>query len=123
MTTRGPFTPVVRRMMPSGSVNGGVPAAGVAHPFSHFPDGGPLVAGGRAGIAGGVGEALGDPDGTGVTGEIWDDVEAASGAGSLPSHATSEGASRQTNTEMRNLRKRSTPTVRERLEDTYRPVP
>ncbi len=54
-------------MMPSGSVNGGVPDAGVAHPFTHVPVGGPLVAGGTAGTAGGVGEAAGDATGTGET--------------------------------------------------------
>ena len=36
----GPLTPVVRRMMPSGSVNGGAPDAGVAHPFTQSPVGG-----------------------------------------------------------------------------------
>jgi hypothetical protein len=92
-------------MIPSGSVNSAVSASGVAHPFSHVPDGTPLIAGGIAGRAGGVGEALGDPGDTGAT---WGDVETASGAGSL-SHATSDPASTQTETEMRNLRKRSTP--------------
>jgi hypothetical protein len=108
-TINGPLTPVVRRMIPSGSVNGGVPAAGVAHPFTHVADGAPLVAGGIAGRAGGVGEALGDPGETEVTGAAWDDAEAAAGTGSFPSHEASNPANTQTDIEMRNLRKLSTP--------------
>ena len=93
-------------MMPRGSVNGGVPTIGVAHPFSHVPARGPLVAGGITGRAAGVGDALGDP---GVRGATTDDVEEGAGAGSFPSHAASDEASTHTNTETRNLRKRSTP--------------
>jgi hypothetical protein len=105
-TTSGPFTPVVRRTIPSGSVNGGVPAAGVSHPFSHVPDGDPLVLGGIVGRAGGVGDALVDP---GVTGATAVDVDGASDAGASPSHAASDPASTQTDIKMRNLRKRNAP--------------
>jgi hypothetical protein len=56
-----------------------------------------------------VGEALGDPAGTAVTGAACDDVEAEAGVGSFPSHAASDPANTQTDIEIRNLRKRSTP--------------
>src|SRR4249920_1236345 len=108
-TTSGPFTRVVRRMIPSGSVNCGVPDAGVAHPSTHVPVGGPLVAGGTAGTAGGVGEAVGDASGTGETGAACDGVGAASGAGASPSHATSGTARTHATIRMSDLRKRSTP--------------
>jgi hypothetical protein len=60
-TTSGPFTPVVRRTIPSGSVNLGAPAGGVVHPSTQSADAAPLVGGGLAGVAGGVGDAVGDP--------------------------------------------------------------
>jgi hypothetical protein len=80
-----------------------------------------MVGGGIAGSAGGVGDAAGDPD---VVGATPDDVETATDAGSLPSHAASGAASTHTHTEMRTLRNWSTPeTGRERLEDTDSCVP
>src|SRR4249919_392250 len=103
-TTSGPRTPVVRRMIPSGSVNCGVPGNGVAHPWSHVPVGGPLVAGDTMGSAGGVGESAGDP---GVSGAIGDDLDDAGDAGSSPSHAANSNAQMQTIVEMRNLRNRT----------------
>jgi hypothetical protein len=70
-TVSGPFTPVVRRMIPSGSVNADVPTAGVCHPSTQLAVAGPFVGGGTAGVAGGVTEAAGDSvgeaDGDGVT--------------------------------------------------------
>ena len=64
-TTSGPFTPVVRRMMPSGSVNRGVFAGGVIQPLTQVAEATPEVDGGVSGTAGGVGELVGEP---GVTG-------------------------------------------------------
>ena len=96
-------------MIPSGSVNGGVPAFGVSHPWSHVPVGGPLVSGGTIGSAGGVGDAVGDP---GVSGAIGEDVDGAETGGSCPSHAASSSTDMQTNVEVRNLRKRNAPAGR-----------
>ncbi len=104
-------------------MNGGVPDAGVAHPFTHVPVGGPLVAGGTAGTAGGVGEAAGDATGTGETGAACDDVGAASGAGAFPSHATSGTAKKQVSIGMQNRRKRALQGDRERHEDSVSAVP
>ncbi len=96
-------------MIPSGSVNVGVSDAGVSQPFRQVPDGAPMVAGGITGSAGGVGDALGEPGETGVTGATEVGVGDAAGEGSLPSHATIDPPNTQTNTEMSNLRKRNTP--------------
>jgi hypothetical protein len=56
-TSNAASTPVVRRTMPSGSVNSGEPAGGVVHPSTQVADGAPRVRGGRSGSAGGVGDA------------------------------------------------------------------
>lgn len=48
-------------MIPSGSVDLGIPAAGVVHPSTHSTAAAPLVGGGLAGVAGGVGDTVGDP--------------------------------------------------------------
>ena len=58
-TVSGPWTPVVRRTIPSGSVNNGVSASGVVHPYTQLSVVGPFVGGGTAGVAGGVGDAVG----------------------------------------------------------------
>jgi hypothetical protein len=49
VTTSGPFTPVVRRITPSGDVKRGEPAAGVLHPLTQLPVVSPRVGGGEAG--------------------------------------------------------------------------
>jgi hypothetical protein len=59
-------------MIPSGSVNLDVSAGGVVHPSTHSAEAAPLVGGGLAGVAGGVGDVVGDPgvigmDAVGVT--------------------------------------------------------
>jgi hypothetical protein len=58
VTTSGPFTPVVRRITPSGDVNRGESVAGVRHPFTHVLVVSPRVGGGEAGGDGGATEAL-----------------------------------------------------------------
>src|SRR5438874_11039002 len=68
-TTSGPFTPVVRRMIPSGCVASGEFGGGVVQPFSQLVVAAPFVFGATGGIAGFVGETeardptLGDVDG------------------------------------------------------------
>jgi hypothetical protein len=99
-TTNGPFTPVVRRMIPSGSVNLGVSAPGVVHPSTHSEKTAPIVGGGLAGVAGGVGDAIGD---AGVTGAD-DEAAALAGGDSLASQATSATPSAaRTNANHQNL--------------------
>ena len=110
-------------MIPSGSVNSGVPAFGVLHPPSQSPVGGPLVAGGTIGRAGGVGDSTGDPGGVGVNGAIDDGVDGAEDVGSDPSHATNNSTDMQTNSGMWNLRKRNAPGRRDPVEDTHSPDP
>ena len=65
-------------------MNLGVSAPGVVHPSTHSEEAAPNVGGGLAGVAGGVGDAVGD------AGVIGADVEAAAIAGgdSLASQAT-----------------------------------
>src|SRR5581483_9890244 len=53
VTTSGPCTPVVRRMIPSGCVNRADPEGGVTHPWTHEDVAGPAVGGGDAGGGGG----------------------------------------------------------------------
>ena len=86
-TTSGPFTPVVRRMMPSGSVNCGVPGVGRGPPIHARPRRRPAGRrrgrgdrgrGGRARRETRPGRARWEPRA--------DDVGAASGAGAFPSH-------------------------------------
>src|SRR5436190_15085269 len=100
-TTRGPSTPVVRRMMPSGSVNRGLLAGGVIHPFVQVAVFGPLVGRGVSGVAGGVGEVVGDP---GVTAVIGGAVDDGSDEGPLPSHEASPTTNAQTDIAVANLR-------------------
>jgi hypothetical protein len=103
-TTSGPSTPVVRRTIPSGSVNTGVFADGVIQPLTHVAEATALVGGGTSGTAGGVGEPVGEPEVTGVIGGAVDDpIE----AGGLPSHAASAMTSAQPDTHVANRRKRT----------------
>jgi hypothetical protein len=61
VTTSGPFTPVVRRITPSGEVNFGEPSAGETQPFTHVVLVSPRRGGGEAGGDGGsTGAALVD---------------------------------------------------------------
>lgn len=101
-------------------MNGGVPAGGVVHPLSHVPVGTPLVAGGIAGTAGGVGEALGDP---GERGATADDADGDARGGSCPSHAASDPASTHTSSDLKDLRKRDAPERLGTPEDTDSAVP
>ena len=88
-TTSGPFTPVVRRTMPSGSVNPRVPSAGVDHPTVHVAETGRDVGRGPAGTSGGVTDAEGEDVCTGVmTGEVGTGGDVA-----LPPPAPSQAAS------------------------------
>jgi hypothetical protein len=66
-TSNGAFSPVVRRMMPRGSVASGESAGGVVQPFTHVLEGSPRVAGGFFGSAGRVGD--GTAEGVGVGSE------------------------------------------------------
>src|SRR5581483_8243175 len=69
VTTSGPWTPVVRRMIPSGWVNRGDPAGGVTQPCTHDEVAGPIVGGGDAGGGGGGrGEDVIEVVGIGETG-------------------------------------------------------
>jgi hypothetical protein len=54
-TSNGAFSPVERRMMPSGSVASGESAGGVVHPFTQVAEGAPCVCGALWGSAGWVG--------------------------------------------------------------------
>ena len=54
-TSNGELSPVVRRMMPSGSVASGEPAGGVVQPCTQVAEGAPCVFGGVWGSAGWVG--------------------------------------------------------------------
>ncbi len=65
-------------------MNFDVPAGGVTQPFTQVGDAGPLVAGGSAGSAGGVGEAVGVDDSGGAI------VDVSVGSGAL--EKTSEPA-------------------------------
>src|SRR3990170_1765507 len=67
-TVSGPFTPVVRRTIPSGSRNRGVPSCGLPHPFTQSSALGPRVGGGSSGRAGGVTEGIALDGGVGETG-------------------------------------------------------
>jgi len=69
-TTSGPLTLVVRRMIPSGSVKSGVFAGGVLHPFTQLFEAAPLVRGGVAGVAGGVGDAVGEAGAIGADADL-----------------------------------------------------
>jgi hypothetical protein len=72
VTSRGPRTPVVRLITPSGEVNLGDPAGGVTQPFTQLRVAAPRVGGGEAGGFGGatsVGEAVPDPVGAMTAGE------------------------------------------------------
>jgi hypothetical protein len=59
-TSNGAFSPVVRRMMPSGSVASGEPAGGVVQPCTQVGEGAPRVFGRLCGSAGCVGDGRGD---------------------------------------------------------------
>ncbi len=119
-TTSGPFTPVVRRITPRGSVDLGVPAGGVTHPSTHSAEATPLVGGGLAGVAGGVGDAVGD---AGVIGAETVGVALSAGgrSESQPARATPIAAKASTNRE--NLRNRRPPNRPRPVEDTDGPVP
>jgi hypothetical protein len=54
VTTSGPRTPVVRRMIPSGEENTGETRRGVTHPFTHVFRASPRRGGGDAGRDGGA---------------------------------------------------------------------
>src|ERR671937_2224107 len=71
-TTREPSTPVVLRMMPSGSVNRCEVARGVLQPFTQVADCAPFLGNGRWGSGGGVGDAGTDGGSDGECGEIAD---------------------------------------------------
>jgi hypothetical protein len=86
-TTSGPFTRVVLRMMPSGSVKSVEVRGGVVHPWTHVGDGAPRVGGGFFGMAGGVGVAVGD----GLS-EVEADPEAPRRAACRDAHADSTAA-------------------------------
>jgi len=83
-------------------VNLGVPAGGVFHPSTQSAEAAPLVGGGLAGVAGGVGDAVGDP---GVIGADVALVVLANGdrPASQAARATPSAARTRTNREhMRN---------------------
>jgi hypothetical protein len=63
-TSNGAFSPVVRRMMPRGSVASAESAGGVVQPFTHVLEDFPCVGGGCFGNAGCVGD--GTATGVGV---------------------------------------------------------
>ena len=80
------------------------------------------------GSAGGVGDAIGDPD---VKGAIGDDDVVGDGdgdggmgnGGSPPSHAADSSVQTQRNVETKNLRNRNAPGRRGCHEDTHSPDP
>ena len=91
-------------MMPSGSVNSDVFGVGAVHPYTQLAVVGPLLGSGVVGVAGGVGEAVGDP---GLTGAGADVDDAAGGV--FPTQADKTNArSAETQSDQMNLRKPST---------------
>jgi hypothetical protein len=64
-TSNGAFSPVVRRMMPRGSVASAESAGGVVQPFTHVLEDFPRVAGGSFGNAGCVGDGTASDVGVG----------------------------------------------------------
>jgi hypothetical protein len=100
-------------------VNFGVPGSGVVHPLTQLAVAWPCVGGGVAGVAGGVGEVVGDPGLTGAGGDV--DVGE---AGWLPSQTDSVTAmSIETPKDQMNLRKPPLRADRGPDEDTDGAVP
>jgi hypothetical protein len=106
-TSNGAFSPVERRMIPSGSVASGEPAGGVVHPFTQVAEGAPWVFGGLCGSAGCVGVGSVDVVVVGVGAVVVglaeidrEGVEAAdTPPGASPSQATSRNAAASSATE------------------------